>query len=294
MQPGPPYPGPGAYPPAGPYPPPPSPGPGPAWPHAGPQATTDAKAVVALVLGILSLLGTFCWLGAPLGVPAIIFGVLAHRDIRRSEGLAGGGGMATTGMTLGSIGTLLFIGWMGFLGYTAFATSKAVPVATAVPPVLPPTTTATSTATVPPGGWGAIHVVDLRASSTPLRAQLATEEAAARSTGETVLVETTARACSACGEIARAMRAPALQMVLSKVRLVRVDALAFAHELPSTGMNESALPWFYVLDARGETRDAVSADEWDDNDAEDIAPVLEMFLEGKLGARKHPWRGTTL
>ncbi|HEY1695745.1 MAG TPA: DUF4190 domain-containing protein [Polyangiaceae bacterium] len=288
--PGPPYPGPGPLPPAGPFPP----HPGPAWPHAGPQATTDAKAVVSLILGILSLLATFCWLGAPLGIPAIIFGVLAHRDIRRSEGLAGGNGLATTGIALGSIGTLLFVGWMGFLAYTAFAPSKTAPMATAVPPSLPPTTAATSTATVPPGGWGAIHVVDLHPSPAGFRTQLAAEVASSRAAGETVLVETTARACTACGEIARAMRDPALQTVLAKVRLVRVDAIEFSHELPSTGMNEAALPWFYVLDARGETRDAISADEWDDNDAEEIAPVLELFLEGKLTARKRPWRGTTL
>lgn len=291
--PGPPYPGPGP----GMGPPPGAgmmPGPGPAWPHGGPQPSTDAKAVVALVLGILSLLGTFCWMGAPLGIPAIVFGMLAHRDIRKSEGLAGGGGMATTGITLGSIGTLLFAGWMGFLVYAAVSSHAPGPTAAPAPPPLPPTTAPATTATVPPGGWGAIHVVDLHASSTSLRAQLAAEETSARAAGETVLVETTARACTACGEIARAMREPDLQTVLAKVRLVRVDATEFASQLPSTGMNEPSLPWFYVLDARGETRDAISADEWDDNDAEEIAPVLEAFLDGKLRSRKRAWRGTTL
>ena len=60
-------------------------------------------------------------------------------------------------------------------------------------------------------------------------------------------------------------------------------------------MDESTAPWFYLLDARGEPRDAISAEEWDDNDATQIAPVLRAFVRGRLRARRHGWHhGTTL
>ena len=274
----------------------PMPGPPPpphAWPVApGPAPSTDAKAVVALVLGLLSLVGTFCWLGLPLGIPAIVFGALANRDIRRSEGMAGGRGMATTGIVLGSVGSLLFLTYAGFMAFALMSASHA-PVAAPPTPVLP-TPTGTAASTAPPGGWGRIHVVELHASSAPLRTQLADEAKSAKAAGERVLVETTARACVACGEIARAMREPDLQTTLASVRLVRIDVDELAGEIAGVGMKEAALPWFYLLDARGAARDAISADEWDDNEAEEIAPVLEAFLDGKLRARRRTWRGTTL
>jgi hypothetical protein len=258
----------------------------------GPVQTTDTKAVVSLVLGILSLVATFCWLGLPLGIPAIVFGTLAHRDIRRSDGMAGGRALATTGIVLGALGSTIFVGWVGFLVY-AMVQSTATTAIPAPPPVLPPTAATTAPVT-PPGGWGRIHVVDLHASATPLRTQLADEVKAAKAASETVLVETTASSCTSCLEIARAMREPALQGVLASVRLVRLDVRELGGELPSMGMHEPALPWFYVLDGHGDVRDAISADEWDDNDAESIAPVLDAFLRGKLRSRRRPWRGTTL
>ena len=263
----------------------------PGWLAAAPPPTTDAKAVVALVLGILSLLGTFCWMGLPLGVPAIIFGSLAHREIRRSEGMAGGRAMATTGIALGLLGSLLFVGWIGFFVYAMVGATSVAPTVAPVAPTLPPTTTA---AAAPPGGWGSIHVVEVHASAVPLRTQLTDEVKAAKAAGENVLVQTTTRSCAACAEIGRAMREPDLQTVLANVRLVQVDAGELASELASTGMNERTLPWFYLLDARGETRDAISADEWDDNDVTEIAPVLDAFLHGKLRSRRRVWKGTTL
>ncbi|HEY5240483.1 MAG TPA: DUF4190 domain-containing protein, partial [Polyangiaceae bacterium] len=226
-----------------PGPPPPPQG----WHASGPVQSTDTKAVVALVLGILSLVTTFCYLGLPLGIPAIVFGTLAHRDIRRSDGLSGGRGMATTGIVLGALGVLMFIGWIGFLVFTVIGAKSAV-----APPPSPPSlapTVATAAPVTPPGGWGRIHVVDLHASTAPLRSQLAGEVTSAKTAGETVLVETTAAACAACTEIARAMREPALQAVLGSVRLVRLDVREVGGALPALGMKEPALPWFYVIDA---------------------------------------------
>jgi hypothetical protein len=271
-----------------PGPPPPPQG----WTTGGPAQTTDTKAVVSLVLGILSLVMTMCWLGLPLGIPAIVFGTLAHRDIRRSDGMAGGSGLATAGIVLGAFGSLLFVGWISFLVYSAVHSTSTPPMPPPTP-ALPPVAATTAPVT-PPGGWGRIHVVDLHSSTKPLRSQLADEVKSAKTAGETVLVETTAASCAACLEIARSMRDPALQGVLASVRLVRLDVREVGSELPALGMKEPALPWFYMLDVRGDVRDGISADEWDDNDAENVAPVLDAFVHGKLRSRRRPWRGATL
>jgi len=260
----------------------------PVW-HARPIPPNDAKAIVALVLGILCLVGTFCWMGVPLGVPAIILGALALRDIRRSEGMLGGSGMAIAGVVMGSIGALVFLCWVGFLAIAFFSASKVAPL---VPVPVAPTTPAATTppALVPPGGWGRIHVVALHPSaSQTLRAQLADEMRAAKTAGETVLVETIAPACAACAEIARAMPEPDLQTALATVRIVHVDVDEFGLEAASLHLHTPALPWFYLVDSHGDPRDGVSADEWDDNDADEIAPVLQAFVQRKLPTRRHPW-----
>jgi hypothetical protein len=266
----------------------------PVW-HARPIPPNDAKAIAALVLGILCLVGTFCWLGVPLGVPAIILGALAHRDIRRSDGMLGGGGMATAGIVMGSLGSLVFACWIGFMAFAFFKASTVVPV---VPPVaVTPTTPAATTppALVPPGGWGRIHVVALHPSaSQTLRAQLADEARAAKTAGESLLVETIATPCAACVEIARAMPEPELQAALSSVRVVHVDVDEFGLEAASLHLHTPTLPWFYLVDSHGDPRDGISADEWDDNDADEIAPVLQAFVTRRLTARRHPWGGTPL
>jgi hypothetical protein len=263
----------------------------PVW-HARPIPPNDAKAITALVLGILCLVGTFCWMGVPLGVPAIILGALALRDIRRSDGMLGGGGMAIAGIVMGSIGALVFVCWVGFLGVAFYSASKVAPLVPPVP-VAPTAPVATAPpALLPPGGWGRIHVVALHPSaSQTLRAQLADEMRAAKTAGESVLVETIAPACAACVEIARAMPEPELQTALSSVRIVHVDVDEFGLEAASLHLHTPTLPWFYVIDSHGDPRDGISADEWDDNDADEIAPVLQAFVQRKLSTRRHAWGG---
>ena len=89
----------------------PPPGPGgwaePTWGggygYAAPQ--TEPRAVWGLVLGILSLV---C-LGLLAGVPGIIVSASARRRIRSSQGRLGGAGMATAGLVLSIVGTVLSV-----------------------------------------------------------------------------------------------------------------------------------------------------------------------------------------
>jgi hypothetical protein len=236
---------------------------------------------------VLSVAGTLCGVGLSLGLPAIVLGALAHRDIRRSGGAATGGGLATAGILLGSIGSLLFVVWLGVVAYAVLGTAS--PGASPAPRLSegPPSAAATS---VRPGHTA---VVELHTAGGALRAQLVAHATAARRAGQTVLVETTMKACDPCAEIDRAAPDPGLQQALSDVRWIRIDVGEFRSELAGLRMNEPTVPWFYLLDARGQPRDAISADEWDDNDPENIAPVLGAFVHGKLQPRRTSWRGRT-
>lgn len=83
----------------------------PAMPPA--SATPDAvsgKATASLVLGLLSFLT--CILT---GVPAIVLGLLAQRDIRRSGGRLGGDGLAIAGIVTGGIGMFLAVPLLGMM-----------------------------------------------------------------------------------------------------------------------------------------------------------------------------------
>ena len=130
-------------------------------------------------------------------------------------------------------------------------------------------------------------------SGGSLRTQLVTQVAAAHRAGQAVLVETSMSTCDPCTEIDRAAPDPTVQQAMSDVRWLRIDVGEFRTELAGLRMNEPTVPWFYLLDARGQPRDAISADEWDDNVAENIAPVLGAFVHGKLQPRRTSWRGRT-
>lgn len=60
-------------------------------------AETSSEAIISLISGILGWLGLF-GLG---GIVAVIFGHIARRKIRNSEGRLTGDGLATAGLVLG-------------------------------------------------------------------------------------------------------------------------------------------------------------------------------------------------
>jgi hypothetical protein len=70
----------------------------------GPVAAvpTSGRATTALVLGLMSLIS----FGFVLGIPAMVIGRRAQRDIRESQGRLGGEGLATAGFWTGLVGTI--------------------------------------------------------------------------------------------------------------------------------------------------------------------------------------------
>ena len=72
------------------------------------QHSNSTLAVASLVCGIISIV--FCCMAVVAGPAAIVLGVMARREIERSNGKLAGDGMALAGIITGSIGTLFGAG----------------------------------------------------------------------------------------------------------------------------------------------------------------------------------------
>jgi hypothetical protein len=81
---------------------PPPAGPPPYGPPAGTGQSTNGKAIASLILGIVSIV--LC-LGYLAGVPAIILGRMAKKEIDQGNGT--GDGLAQAGFITGLIGTVI-------------------------------------------------------------------------------------------------------------------------------------------------------------------------------------------
>jgi hypothetical protein len=285
---------------------------GPPPPYAQ-RPVADGKAVASLMFGVFSLLGCGLFFSAP----AVILGVLARRDIHRSGGTVGGGGLAIGGIVTGSVGALTTLVWVAVLGVglltsdTKHASIFASPSSPAiVAPVTPaaPAPEASGGEALPSEGTAApsptvvtvntsIDVVALVPSPSRLRDQLREELRTAAARGETLLVQTSAAWAPVCTEIDVSLGDRRMENALAKVRLVRVDVDGFENDLKAMRMYEGSVPWFYLLDAKtARPLDAIGADEWDDNVPENMAPVLGKFVKGTYTARRHgsPLGGTSL
>lgn len=248
----------------------PAPGPSPLVDVRAP--TTDPRAVVALACGVASLLG----LGPLTGLPAIVLGATARRRVDRSGGTLRGHGLAAGGIVTGLFGTgLALVVLLGFLsGAFNPGTGDRAGVDRAVRTPAAPGVTSGSRS------YGPLDVVDLD-RRVSLAEQLLRVSAAAASAQRTVVLQTYVQRSRECAEVAAALPDPRMQTALAKVTLVRVDVEAFASELSGMRVETRSAPWFYTLDALGRPMDALSADAWDDNVPENMAPVLAAFVRGR-------------
>ena len=102
---------------------PPPPGPtGGAYGGGYAQPRTNQKATWALVTGIL---GMVCC-GLVAGVPALILGIIAKKEIAASGGAQSGSGMAQAGIILGVISIVLSLLYFGLIvaGALTFPTTS--------------------------------------------------------------------------------------------------------------------------------------------------------------------------
>ena len=254
---------------------------------------TEEKAVIALVLGILSM---GC-AGPIAGVPAIILGSLARRDIDRSSGTRTGRGIAAAGIASGLFGTGL-----GFVLMLCVVGAMLTPDGPEDTASLPPTDEPASVASVATGAplpapipvtpapapagtrsYGSLEVVDLD-DTRGLRAQLV--EITQRSRGRKIVLQTYAKASAICEAVDAALPDKRMQGALANVTLVRVAVDEYDPELRQMEIETATAPWFYKLDAKGNPTDALSAEAWETDVPENMAPVLRRFIHRAAPRRR--------
>lgn len=81
------------------------------------MTTDNGKATAAMICGILGIVLTvlFWPVGVVLDIVAIVLGVLASREIKRSGGMQRGAGKAKAGLICGVVGLVLLVLLLGFL-----------------------------------------------------------------------------------------------------------------------------------------------------------------------------------
>ena len=137
---------------------------------------------------------------------------------------------------------------------------------------------------------GQITVVDLGVSEPSLRTAFAREVAVAKAAGKDVLVMTTEDSCVPCKGVAASLADQRMQSVLGKIRLVRVNIDVFKDDLAKLGLQVVPYPVYALLTADGSPRDAIDGGEWEEDVAENIAPVLGAFVQGEFKKRKKPFK----
>jgi Domain of unknown function (DUF4190) len=218
-------------------------------------------------------------LGFLAGIPAIVIGAMSRKEIDRSQGALTGRGIAAGGIVTGLFGTGISLIVLVTL------------LSGAVESLNPPEPRTESPLRVPVAAgtrsYGTLDVVDLDTKSK-LKAQLVEIAKNASAKNRTVMLQTYVRSSKECAEVAAALPDTRMQRALTNVTLIRVDIDAFEEELKTMRIETDSAPWFYKLDSNAHPTDAISADEWDANIPENMAPVLGDFARGALGARRSP------
>ncbi len=250
-------------------------------PPYAPPAKSDARAITALLLGVLSMM---C-LGFLAGIPAIVLGAMSRKEIDRSQGALSGRGIAAGGIVTGLFGTgISLIVLVTLLSGAIEAINPRDPGDPTAPRSESPLRVPVAAGT---RSYGSLDVVDLDTKGK-LKTQLAEIAKAASDKNRTVMLQTYLRSSKECAEVDAALPDKRMQRALTNVTLIRVDIEAFEDELKSMRVETSSAPWFYKLDGSARPTDAISADEWDANIPENMAPVLGDFARGALGSRRSP------
>lgn len=258
---------------------------------------TEGRAVASLGLGLLSLL----LVGPLAGLPAIVLGAIARREIERSNGHLAGRGLAAGGIVTGLFGTGLGVVaalWLVGAAFTADvseATEAEMPLSLGAAP--PSDSTDDLARKGGTQSYGSLEVVDLDVAR-PLRPQLT--EIVDRAHGRAVLLQTFQRSSATCDALAAALPGARMQGALANVTIVRVDVEEYSRDLVAMSIETRSAPSFYRLDSHADPTDSLSAADWDRPEA--MAPVLGWFAQRpalrsspaapsrprKRGRRSHP------
>jgi hypothetical protein len=246
-------------------------------------------------------------LGPLTGIPALVLGLSARRLDRDPSRSTGENIRGTMGAWLGA-GNLvlsalaLLVLWLG-----TTSSLPATPTAAGPPVVVPPLSP-----TPPPapgarsrpgeeGGQmsvteaifetaeGKITLVDLPPTTRSFEVELRDQQLKAKAAGERLVLFVVNDSCRPCMSIAALLPTPLMQHAFGRARLVRVSAAASRADLEGLGVQTQLVPGFFLLGHDLRPTDGITGGEWDDDTAENAAPVLGAFLHGSLARRRHPF-----
>jgi hypothetical protein len=276
-------------------------------PPRSPDSRLNATALLALLVGIF---GTVCLFWGIAGIGAIVLGLVALHEIKRSEGRQHGQGLAIAGVALGVVHLLALT-----LGLAAvFVFSAHPPAFFTHPPTRPPRSTtflppkAPATASSSPSSGeragaatrepatkttllGKLTLVDPGAEVAALSPLLAAQQRLAQSEHQKLVLWVTAADCMPCNGVSVSLGNRRVQEALAGARFLRVDAADFHIELAKIGVPIDVMPGFALIGSDGSPLDYVNGGEWDADIPENIAPVLGSFVRGTYRTRRNPWRG---
>lgn len=269
-----------------------------------PDSRLSPTALLALFAGIFSAVCFFLFMGIA-GMAAIVLGIVALSEIKRSEGRLHGDGVAIAGIALGvlhlgglAIGLALYI--TALAGSTSGPTSPHVTLPTPPAPVPAPapmpanpeqTGGKTVDAATRATKFGALTLVDPGPGAGTLEALLRVEGTRASAERQKLLVWISSPDFPSCNGVSVALRDPRLQKALSGVRILRLDVNDYYVELTRIGVPVKAIPGFALMTPEGRPLDYVNGGEWDADVPENIAPVLGNFIHGRYTRRRNPWHG---
>jgi hypothetical protein len=138
---------------------------------------------------------------------------------------------------------------------------------------------------------GQLSMTEVGDGVSSLSVTLEEQAALAYAKGRVPVVWLVAPDCRRCDGVARVLKHPRLQKGLGRALLIRVDATQFGAELADLQIPVSELPGFALLSRDGTPLDFLHAGEWEEDAPQDMAPVLESFVERAPMHRRFPWRG---
>lgn len=254
------------------------------------------------------VISTLSFVIIPLNLVGIFFGFIARRNIARSAGRIGGDAVAVAGVVVGSVSLIVSSIALSLLGLQLLAPTathgvdnvESTPLPVSVAPEAPertPTPTFTHADRQPVTGgkthresWGELTVSDLDPEVVSLAESLDEERNLAAREGRQLVVLLVAPQCTACVTLEKTLKTPAVQHGLRNVWLVRLDAPQFESELEHLRIPSDQTPALVRLNAANAPLDVLYHADWKDSSQENIAPLLQDFLTGKLQQRKKPWR----
>lgn len=111
---------------------------------------------------------------------------------------------------------------------------------------------------------------------------LAEHAALAKQANLAPYVELWAQWCGPCKKLEASMGDPRIEQAFAGVYLIRLDSDQWRSKLGSTGLDDSSIPVFFELDAKGVvTGRKIDGGAWGEDIPENMAPPLDAFFHAR-------------